>query len=70
MGAARAELDPEQDSDGGQQQPGGEQDVQAEAEDAQRHDGDEGNDNDPKHFARSPFAIVGFLASWTVSAGR
>jgi hypothetical protein len=44
--------------------------VQAEAEDAQRYDGDEGNDNDPKHFARSPFAIVGFLASWTVSAGR
>ena len=48
MGAARAELDPEQDSDSRQQQPGGEQDVQAEAEDAQRHDGgDEGNDNDP-----------------------
>ena len=50
MGVAWAELDPDQNSDGGQQQPRREQDVQAEAEDAQRHDGDEGNDNDPKHF--------------------
>ncbi|MGO8889575.1 MAG: SDR family NAD(P)-dependent oxidoreductase [Streptosporangiaceae bacterium] len=37
-GAARPELDPGHDGDG-HQQPGGEQDVQDEAEDGQGHDG-------------------------------
>src|SRR5712671_2592909 len=57
VGAARAESDPDQDADG-HQQPGGEQDVQGEAEDGQGHDGDEDEGDDRGHGDRSPFGSV------------
>jgi DNA-binding transcriptional ArsR family regulator len=53
-GAARPELDPGHDGDGRQQQPGGEQDVDGEAEDHQGHEGGDGQDDDGEHGGWSP----------------
>src|SRR5215469_1612401 len=58
VGAARAELHPEQDADDYQHQ-GREQDVRGEAEDAHGDDGDEDKGNDPEHCDRSPFVSAG-----------
>ena len=55
--STRPELEPRHDAEGYDQQPWGEQQVEREAEHRQRHDGEEGNDDDPKHVDRSPFTM-------------
>lgn len=58
-GASRAELDPGQDANADQQQPGREQHVHREAEDGQGHDGQEDQSDDRQHGDRSPFHVAG-----------
>src|SRR5215475_11214673 len=55
VGAAGAELDPDQDADGQRYQPGREEEMRGEAEDDQGHEGDEDSHDDGGHGDRSPF---------------
>src|SRR5215469_4361921 len=55
--AARAELHPGQDGDGRHDQPGGEQEVDGEADDDYGHYGHEYEGDDAGHGDRSPFRV-------------
>ena len=57
MRAARPELEPDQDADGHQQQPGGEKQVHGKGQHGERQDGDKDSGDDPKHVDRSPFTM-------------
>jgi hypothetical protein len=54
-GVPRAELHPDQDANGHQQQPRGEQHMHREAEDGYGNDGEDDEGNDRKHGDRFPF---------------